>query len=236
MKKQGWILQTGFFLWCSMNQQLAAAAQIKVEKTRGNRAIVSVPVGTKLSPGDRLYVESDSFEDLGSDPTGGSRTHRFSWQYDSGKTSTALDSATSDSTTGTLSFGYMYNFGRFEAGPAVLSTISQSGSYSETNSIIAITGKLNIIENLPSNPFIPYLLIGAGSMIVSGKSGARSLDGTGSASMLELGLDWFPNTSNFAVNFGYYNLSQSFNVTSLSDSTVKVTRSALRVGWSIYFQ
>lgn len=166
------------------------------------------------------------------------RNHWLNWRYLSTTTKVETTSGSSktknESKSGELSFGYLYNWGRFQAGGNIGSTISDDGTTKATLTALSFIGQLNFIENVPNNNFIPFARFEI-SRLTSEISATSTTKGSGNGTAFSVGAYYLPFGELFAVEFGL-SLSAKADL-SYENSNVKQTLdlSSFYVGWSIAF-
>jgi len=204
------------------------AAEVKVEKVKGKRAIVQIRSG-KLKAGSVYRILSPDEEVESSVMSDSSSGASLSRDYGLGMslsfTSLAVEGSTSV-TNISLSSSFLFNFGIAEVGPTV--GLAYAGLSETTTLTFGITGGVNFIANKPGAVFVPGLgLTMAYTMVTSG-----GLSVSGLSFLPELQVKIFALGNSTALRFGLGYLYQTIGTGGVSLATTGFEFSG---GLSVYF-
>lgn len=167
------------------------------------------------------------------------REHTLSWKYSSGSGELEIEGLTGSLEThsGESNISYGYNTGRFEPGIAFYSTVSKGEDTKSSVGLFTLYGRLNIIENIPGNDYIPYLALAFQSYAEEGESSGIDYDSDGRGLAFQLGISIFPLSEICAVEIGFFSskISGDFKLDGSQSVDFDLKRSGLGVGYSIYF-
>lgn len=219
------IVLASFFIGSCL-ASLAFGQQIRVEKVKGNKAVVEFS-GTALSPG-RSYSLKGTSED--GDDGGGERSHvvggSFDFQFYEYSSSAASGSSMKDNLIGIVArFGW--NFEKYEFGPIAGYTNTESYGSSFSSVKFGAFGDYNLTPNRPGENSI-YGAAAEGSYTSITSSNGGSMIGFFASGFAK----WFvfgPSTA-LRVDLGYNYEKGSF--TSYSSTTQGF---AVRGGLATYF-
>lgn len=186
----------------------ALAQKIKVQKVRGNQAIIEFSGGA-LNSGQVYEISSDDFTDSSS-ISGPARNHSVNLSMS--LVSAKSDRLTTTTTELSLLAGYGWNFGTLEAGPMAGYTTTNRTGVTATTYKIGGYADYNMIPNTSGEIFI-YGLGGQGFF-------GSSDSGTGSSTTFNQVyaapyVKWFPGGGNagFRFDVGYFLQNESGGTT-----------------------
>jgi hypothetical protein len=202
----------------------AKAEIVHVEKVKGNKAVIRLPVGMRVESGQELQVGASSRLPASKGSEG--REHKIGGTAEISSLSSSNGTTSTNSTTIGVSGTYGWNTGTWEYGPQFLLTMLSS---STSMTIYAIGGFVdyNLTPNMPGVDF----LWGAG-----GSAGLNSSSGGGTSSS---GMSFFAGGFNKWFPIGHpVSLRTDLGLSySQSGSTVKTTQTGLlaKAGFEVYF-
>ncbi len=167
------------------------------------------------------------------------REHSLSWKYSSGRGEIEIEglAGSLETDSGESNISYGYNTGRFEPGIVYSSTVSKGEDTKSSVGLFTLYGRLNIIENIPGNDYIPYLALAFQSYAEEGESSGIDYDADGRGLAFQLGISIFPLSEIFAVEIGFFSskISGDFKLDGSQSVDFDLKRSGLGIGYSIYF-
>ncbi len=217
-----------FFVFAGAGEALAET--VRVEKVKGNQAVIRLPQGMRVESGQELQVGSSVGSSGRMPATSGSggREHKIggsaeissiSSSSSSGGTST---SATTIGVTGT----YGWNTGTWEYGPEI-SLIMISSTTSTTYYSLGGFVDYNLTPNV------------AGQDFIWGAGGSAGINSTSGGSTSSSGMNFFAGGFNKWFPLGHaVSLRTDLGLSySQSGSTVKITQTGLlaKAGFEVYF-
>lgn len=187
----------------------AMAQQFKVEKVKGNKAVIEFS-GGGLTQGHTYNVSQPGDEELGSSPRksgGGTGSRQYvvsgSFSFGSGTTSTSttISNVTSTTSSNTTSMNFVgrfgWNMGTFELGPLVAYTKDTTSTNDSSTMSFGAFGDYNFTPNRPGESTIFALT--AEGMYASNST--NSVNSSGMGLFAGGSLKWFGLTDSTAVRF-----------------------------------
>ncbi|MGE9743234.1 hypothetical protein [Bdellovibrio bacteriovorus] len=222
-----------------MQKQLQTLTAPKVEPQPKQKPAL-LPVGSTPSPNST--TPNSAITPLSVPAIGGLRKRDISlgWNYAHTyqKTTAAQGgpSVTDDQTSTKMKFEIARNLARFEFGAMLNFNRAESDGTDATMTVLGAMGRINLIENLPGNDFIPYFVgyLGLVGLTFNGDSSSDyEISGTGSA--LGLGFNWFPFSQIFALNAELLYSNGQMENEATPRLEVELKETTLNLGWKIYF-
>jgi len=202
----------------------ANAETVRVEKVKGNQALIRLPQGMRVESGQELQVGKSSRMPAGKGSEG--RDHKIGGSAEISSLSSANGTTSTSSTTIGVTGTYGWNTGTWEYGPQ-FSLVMMSATTSATFYSVGGFIDYNLTANTPE---VDFLWGAGGSASMSSTSGS----GTSSSGMnfFAGGFNkWFPLSHTVSLRT---DLGLSY---SQSGSTVKTTQTGLlgKAGFEVYF-
>lgn len=182
-----------------------------VRKIKGQKAIVDLPANSDLKEGDTLFVSKAS--------SSNSKRGKFlKRDYRSQFLMAYATNEDSEAKIKTTSLGvsliYGLNWGMLESGLAfdyysvnLTSTSSVSGESEGSMSEVGLFLQFNIIPNTPGTELVPFLRgtyqLSSQKSKLTTSSTSTTVDYSGNATGIGLGLDYYPSGLNFGVSALY---------------------------------
>ena len=163
------------------------------------------------------------------------RTHVVSLELNNQNYQYSSGSLDEEIQTQSYGFGYGQNFRRFEAGIRLLQINAENEELDTQSSSLKteVYGRINIIQNIPEEFFIPYVELGIGQNSGFKNSSANKLDG--SFTQFALGLDWYPFRQYIALGFEIKSESNKLNLSGSSSGSAEIVQTGFGLNYRLVF-
>lgn len=208
--------------------QTAFAQQIRVQKVKGNKAIVEF--SGDLAPGRTYNLGGSSSSSANTSGSGRSYVIGGSFSYFSGTDSTSVSSISASNSTSSLNLTarFGWNFETYELGP--LFSYQSTSAGSQTTSATSFGGFADY--NLSPNRSGETTIFAGTGELTYGNLSQSSTSGSLMGFFLGGSVKWFGLTNSTALRA---DLGYDYRKTTIGSANVTTSGVALRAGISTYF-
>lgn len=168
------------------------------------------------------------------------RDFSLGWLYNSTVSETDISQGSSsgsgESKRVEIQIEFARNFSRFEFGVTLGNIYREIEEENVNTTIFGALARINFIENIPSNNFIPYF---AGYLVLAGQefnsTTATEYEISGNGLGAGFGFNWFPFGEIFALNAELRQLRGDLDNNATPKLKVEEEQTSLQLGWRIYF-